>query len=191
MAEGSLGSSGRPKRSSLGLGALSVVVVVVVVVVAVVVVVIVVGGTVVVVDFMMNLSIFIFCVRSFSKRGAKLIRPFDLARTIWGRLMVIMSASVNLGSFRSCFPETVQNSNCNRTHYSFSNKIFGYYTWFSWFVWSVLSFGCCQGSLVDDDIPMKEIAGIIALDFFSKVTNHGSLVEPRSLRTQEASSTAS
>ena len=190
MAEGSLGSSGRPKRFSLGLGALSVVVVVVVVVVvAFVVVVIVVGGTVVVVDFMMNLSIFIFCVRSFSKRGAKLIRPFDLARTIWGRLMVIMSASVNLGSFRSCFPETVQNSNCNRTHYTFSNK-FGY-TWFSWFVWSVLSFGCCQGSLVDDDIPMKEIAGIIALDFFSKVTNHGSLVETCSLRTQEASTTSS
>ena len=111
MAEGSLGSSGRPKRSSrssLGLLTLISVVVVVVVVDVVVdmVVVVVVGFTVVVVVvFMMNLSIFIFCVRSFSKSGAKLIRPFDLARTIWGRLMVIMSASVNLGSFRSCFPE--------------------------------------------------------------------------------------
>lgn len=104
MAEGSLGSSGRPKRSSLGLAAL-LSVVVVVVVVDVVVDMVVVGFTVVVVVgvFMMNLSIFIFCVRSFSKSGAKLIRPFDLARTIWGRLMVIMSASVNLGSFRSCF----------------------------------------------------------------------------------------
>lgn len=64
-------------------------------------------------------------------------------------------------------------------------------TWFGWFWWSVPGFGCRQGSLVDDDISMKEIAGIIALDFFSKVTNHGSLVETCSLRTQEASSTSS
>ena len=117
MAEGSLGSSGRPKRSSLGLAALlSVVIVVAVVVVDVVVDMVVVGFTVVVVGvFMMNLSIFIFCVRSFSKSGAKLIRPFDLARTIWGRLMVIMSASVNLGSFRSCFPEI---SNEHENHFT-------------------------------------------------------------------------
>ena len=94
-----------------------VVVVVVVVVVVDMVVVVVVGFTVVVVVvvFMMNLSIFIFCVRSFSKSGAKLIRPFDLARTIWGRLMVIMSASVNLGSFRSCFPEI---SNEHENHFT-------------------------------------------------------------------------
>lgn len=117
MAEGSLGSSGRPKRSSLGLAALlSVVIVVAVVVVDVVVDMVVVGFTVVVVGvFMMNLSIFIFCVRSFSKSGAKLIRPFDLARTIWGRLMVIMSASVNLGSFRSCFPEISNEHENHRT----------------------------------------------------------------------------
>ena len=117
MAEGSLGSSGRPKRSSLGLAAL-LSVVVVVVVVDVVVDMVVVGFTVVVVVvgvFMMNLSIFIFCVRSFSKSGAKLIRPFDLARTIWGRLMVIMSASVNLGSFRSCFPEITNEHENHRT----------------------------------------------------------------------------
>ena len=77
-----------------------VVVVVIVVVVVETVVVVVFGFFIILTTF---LSISIFCLLSCSNKGANPIRPLDFARTISGLLIVMISDSVNLGSFLSCF----------------------------------------------------------------------------------------
>ena len=62
-------------------------------------------------------SIFIFCLRSSSNKGAKPIRPFDFARIVSGLLIVMMFEFVSLGSFLNCFPETITfngNNMCER-----------------------------------------------------------------------------
>ena len=77
-------------------------------------------------------SIFIFCLRSASNRGAKPIRPFDFARIVSGLLIVMMFEFVSLGSFLNCFPETITfngNNMCEENQVGFVFRLIEVCCW--------------------------------------------------------------